>query len=131
MSENRTLPARWPVGLLRALSVVVLLQMLVQAGLAGGFVTGQVSLLGLHSANGILLFLTSGLLVVAAVLLIRPGRGPWWPLVFTLVLWCLVVLQVGFGFARLVGLHIPMGVAVTGLISGLTWWSFAHRAAGR
>lgn len=120
--------ARWPLGLLRVLSVVVLVQVLTQAALAGGFVTGDVSLLGWHSANGILLFLTSGLLVVAAVLLVRPGRGPWWPIVLTVAIWWLVVLQVGFGFARLVGLHIPLGVALTGLLGGFTWWTFSQRA---
>ena len=123
--------ARWPIGVLRAVSVLVLVQVLLQAALAGGFITGQVSLLGLHSANGILLFLTSGLLVVVAVLLVRPGRGPWWPIVFSIVIWWLIALQVGFGFARQVGLHIPVGVAIMSLISGFTWWSCSYRANDR
>jgi hypothetical protein len=120
--------ARWPIGVLRAVSVLVLVQVLLQAALAGGFITGQVSLLGLHSANGILLFLTSGLLVVVAVLLVRPGRGPWWPIVLTTALWFLIAVQAGIGFARLVGLHIPIGVALMGLISAFTWWTCAYRA---
>jgi hypothetical protein len=120
--------ARWPIGVLRAVSVLVLVQVLLQAALAGGFITGQVSLLGLHSANGILLFLTSGLLVVVAVLLVRPGRGPWWPIVLTTALWLLIAVQAGIGFARLVGLHIPIGVALMGMISAFTWWTCAYRA---
>lgn len=119
--------ARWPIGVLRAVSVLVLIQVLLQAALAGGFVTGQVSLLGLHSANGILLFITSGLLVVGAVLLVRPGRGPWWPIVLTTAVWFLVAFQSGIGFARMIGLHIPIGVALMGLISGFTWWTCAYR----
>lgn len=141
MSENRVLsppdpavprPApRWPIVAVRGLSAVVLVQVLVQAGLAGGFVTGDVGLLGLHSANGILLVLTTAALLPAAVLLLRPGRGPWWPIVFSVVLWWLVAVQVGFGFARQVGLHIPLGVAVMGLVSGFTWWAFGYRGARR
>ncbi|GLY94271.1 hypothetical protein [Actinoplanes sp. NBRC 103695] len=119
--------ARWPIGVLRAVSVLVLIQVLLQAALAGGFVTGQVSLLGLHSANGTLLFLTSGLLVVGAVLLVRPGRGPWWPIVVATSVWLLITFQAGIGFARLIGLHIPIGVALMGLISGFTWWACAYR----
>ncbi len=110
------------------MSVLVLLQVLVQAALAGGFITGDVDLLGLHSANGILLVLTTAALLPAAVLLLRPGRGPWWPILFSVVLWWLVATQVGFGFARQIGLHIPLGVAITSLISGFTWWAVLHRA---
>jgi hypothetical protein len=118
---------RWPIVVLRVLAVVVLLQVLLQAALAGGFITGSVGLLGLHSANGILLVLTTAALLPAAVLLLRPGRGPWWPIAFAVALWWVVAIQVGFGFARFVGLHIPIGVTLMGLITGFTWWAFSHR----
>jgi hypothetical protein len=121
------LGARWPIAVLRALSVLILLQVLLQAALAGGFITGKVTYLGLHSANGIFLVLTSMAVLPAAVLLVRPGRGPWWPIVFSVVLWFLISVEVGFGFARLVGLHIPIGMTIMGLISGFTWWTFAYR----
>ena len=71
--------------------------------------------------------LTAGALLPAAIFLVRPGRGPWWPIVFSVVFWWLIALQVGFGFARQVGLHIPIGVAIMSLISGFTWWSCAYR----
>jgi len=116
---------------LRVLSVTILLQVLTQAALAGGFITGNVNLLGLHSANGILLVLTSMALLPVAIFLVRPGRGPWWPIVFSVVFWWLIALQVGFGFARQVGLHIPIGVAIMSLISGFTWWSCAYRGNTR
>jgi hypothetical protein len=118
---------RWPIALLRVVAAVVGVQVLLQAALAGGFISGTVSLLGLHTANAILLVLTAGALVPAAVLLVRPGRGPWWPILFSIVLWFVVVAQVGFGFARLVGLHIPLGVALFGLASGFAWWAFGYR----
>jgi hypothetical protein len=118
---------RWPIALLRTLTTIVLLQVLIQAALAGGFVTGDVNLLGLHSANAILLILTSTALLPATILLVRPGRGPWWPIVFGVVLWWAIVMQAGLGFARQVGLHIPLGMAIMGLTAALCWWAFAYR----
>jgi hypothetical protein len=122
-------PAHWPIVVLRCLSVLVLLQVLLQAVLAGGFITGRVAFLGLHSANGVFLVLTSLALLLATIPLVRPGRGPWWPIGFGVVLWLLIGVQVGIGFARLVGLHIPIGMSIMGLISGFTCWTFAYRTA--
>jgi hypothetical protein len=128
VSESR--PARrWPIAVIRVLTVVVLLQVLTQAALAGGFITGDVGLLGLHSANAILLTLTSAALLPATILLVRPGRGPWWPILLSLALWTAVVLQVGLGFARQVGLHIPVGMSIMGLTAAFTWWAFSYRTA--
>ena len=128
MSETR--PARrWPIIVIRVLAVVVLLQVLAQAALAGGFVTGDVGLLGWHTGNAALLVLTSAALVPATILLVRPGRGPWWPIVVSVVLWAAVVFQLGLGFARLVGLHIPVGMSIMGLIAAFTWWAFGYRPA--
>ena len=127
MSETR--PARWPIIVIRILAVVVLLQVLTQAALAGGFITGDVGLLGLHTANGMLLVLTSAALLPATIVLVRPGRGPWWPIVVSIALVSAIVFQIGLGFARLVGLHIPVGMAVMGLTAALTWWAFSYRPA--
>ena len=125
MSETR--PARWPIIVIRILAVVVLLQVLTQAALAGGFITGDVGLLGLHTANAILLVLTSAALLPATLVLVRPGRGPWWPIVVSVALLSAIVFQIGLGFARLVGLHIPVGMSIMGLIAAFTWWAFGYR----
>ena len=84
-------------------------------------------MLDLHSANGILLALTSTALLPATILLVRPGRGPWWPIVVSFALWATMIFQIGVGFARLVGLHIPVGTALMGLITAFTWWAFSYR----
>ena len=68
---------RWPIYSVRLLAVVLLLQVFGQAVLAGGFVSGDVGLLGIHSANAILAVLTSMALILATVLLLWLGRGPW------------------------------------------------------
>jgi hypothetical protein len=120
---------RWPVQVIRVIAVVLLVQVLLQAGLAGAFISGDITLLGLHSANGVLLELTSGTLIPAAVLLLRPGRGPGWPIIFSVVLWFLISAQIGIGFTRRIGMHIPLGVAIFGMVCGLTWWAFNYRPA--
>lgn len=111
----------------RVLCTVLLVQVLIQAALAGGFITGDVAMLEWHNVNAALLVLNATLLVVAAGLIVWPGRGPWWPIAFTSVFWLCVAAQLGFGYARLIGLHIPLGMAIMGLIAGLTWWSYARR----
>jgi hypothetical protein len=127
VSPSPPLGPRWPVAVVRAIAVVLLVQVITQAALAGGFISGSVTMLGFHTANGILLVLTSGTLIPAAVLLWRPGRGPWWPVLFAGGYWFLISVQVGIGFARVVGMHIPLGVTAFGVICGFTWWACAYR----
>lgn len=126
---EKPLARRWPIVVIRVLAVIVLLQVLAQAALAGGFVTGDVGLLGWHTGNATLLALTSAALVPATILLVRPGRGPWWPIVVSVALWSAVVFQIGLGFARLVGPHIPVGMSIMGLSAAFTWWAFGYRPA--
>ncbi|MEV4806321.1 hypothetical protein AB0K18_40535 [Nonomuraea sp. NPDC049421] len=78
-SEAVPRPPGWIVWSLRVTATGHLAGVLVQAALAGLFVTGDVDLLAWHRDNA---GYTHALLyaqVVAAVLLWRPGRGPGWP----------------------------------------------------
>jgi hypothetical protein len=118
---------RWPLILVRTLAVVLLVQVLLQATLAGGFVSGNVGLLDVHSINGNVVPLTAFALIVAAVLVWRPGRGPKWPILAMVGVWLLAVTQVGLGFARILGGHFPLGVLLFGAATALTWWSFSYR----
>jgi hypothetical protein len=45
----------------------------------------------------------------------RPGRGPGWPALASLALLLAEELQLGFGYARILALHVPLGVAIFGL----------------
>ncbi|MEV6523644.1 hypothetical protein AB0M43_16965 [Longispora sp. NPDC051575] len=118
---------RWPIYPVRALCVLLVALVLTQAALAGGFISGNVRLLGLHSANAILVFLVTTALVPCTILLLTAGRGPWWPVPVSIGLWMLVVTQLGLGYARVVSGHIPLGVSILGLLAGLTVWSFRYR----
>ncbi|WP_430786601.1 hypothetical protein [Actinoplanes sp. G11-F43] len=118
---------RWPIVLVRILALTILVQVLAQAALAGGFITGEVGWLTAHSVNGSVVMMTAILLWCATVLLFRPGRGPWWPILFSAVLWWLCTIQIGIGSARMVGIHIFLGSLVLALTSGFTWWALSFR----
>ncbi|MGW0333142.1 hypothetical protein ACWD0J_14940 [Streptomyces sp. NPDC003011] len=119
---------RWPLTALRGCTCVLLLLTLAQPVLAGMFVTGDTDLLDLHALNATLVSVMSWLTVAAAVTLWRPGGGPVWPAGLTLVIAGLVEAQSGFGYARQLALHIPLGVALVAGLTAQTYWVFAHRA---
>ncbi len=105
----------WAVWLLRVLVLITAILVLLQPVTAGLFVTGDVGILGLHSAGHIFISLALMLQIVAAILVWRPGRGPSWPIWTTLGLFFMIEIQAGFGFARMLALHIPLGVLTFGL----------------
>lgn len=110
-----TQPAR---GWRRVLGALCLLQaalILVQATLAGHFLSGNSATIVAHETVGTSVITWVALLQVAtAVLLWRPGRGPVWPMPASAVLFGLVVLQLGWGFESRLALHVPVGVALLG-----------------
>ncbi|MFI9307132.1 hypothetical protein [Streptomyces triculaminicus] len=101
--------------------MLVLLDTLAQAALAGLFVTGDLDLLTWHAANaGVLSALTIAQ-TAAALVVWRAGRGPWWPTVASAVLAALVSAQQGLGEARVLAGHMPLGMAVFGCATALTY----------
>ncbi|GIF39114.1 hypothetical protein [Actinoplanes xinjiangensis] len=124
---STTKPCRWPIALVRLFAIITLLQVLLQAALAGGFISGRIGYLTAHSVNGSVLVLTVMGLGLSTVLLFRPGRGPWWPILLSVLLWWMVAIQIGLGSARIVGVHITLGSAILALTGGFTWWSLSYR----
>jgi hypothetical protein len=120
-------PRRWPINLVRLFAIITLAQVLLQAAFAGGFISGHIGYLNAHSINGSVLVMTVMVLGGSTILLFRPGRGPWWPILITVVLWWMCAIQVGIGFARLVGFHIPLGAMIMALSGGFAWWSLSYR----
>ena len=102
----------------RPLRVIVLLHaalVFAQAAFAGQVLAGHAAWLRAHEANGGILHLVALVQLVVAVLLWRPGRGPGWPALASLALLVAEELQIGFGYARVLALHVPLGVAIFGL----------------
>ncbi|KNB50581.1 hypothetical protein [Streptomyces caatingaensis] len=117
-----------PVRLLRATAVPVLLDTLVQAALAGLFVTGDLELLAWHAADAGVLSALTVLQAVATVLVWRRLRTPGGPAAAAAVLVGLVSAQRGLGEARALAGHMPLDMGVFGCATALTYWAFTCRA---
>ena len=95
------------------LTAVQALLVFTQAALAGQFLNGNPAALDLHEQNaGIIPLLGIAQLVVA--LRVWRRRGVAWPAVAAGVLLVAVLLQITFGYARLLAFHVPLGVAIFG-----------------
>ncbi|MGP3770656.1 hypothetical protein ACTWJ8_07420 [Streptomyces sp. SDT5-1] len=129
-SSGRADWARFGGSCLRILSVLLVLDVLLQAALAGLFVTGDVSLLAWHAANAQVVGLLAVLVCGAAVLVWRAGRRSGWPALLGAVLVAAVLLQHGLGESRELGGHLPLGMTVFGLATVLAYWACALPAAG-
>jgi hypothetical protein len=108
-------------------SLLFLLAVLVQAGLAGLFVTGDVDMHAGHPRDAGLVAATLVVWISGAVLLWRPVRGPAWPIAAGAAALAVVFGQLALGYSGVVALHIPLGVAIFGLAVRLTIWAFSYR----
>lgn len=120
MSPTPTPAPRWPAAVLRAVVAVHAALVLVQAALAGRYLSGDAGALTLHEANGTeVITVVAMAQIVAAVLVWRPGRGRAWPMAASVALLAAETAQITFGFSGLRALHVPLGVAISGVTVAL------------
>jgi hypothetical protein len=108
--------------LARAMRLVLWLlavSVLAQAILAGLFLDGDDAWRDWHATNAMVPPLLAVVQVVLAVLVWRPGRGPGWPAVASVGLLLAILLQIAMGEAGLLAVHVPLGVAIFGLVGTL------------
>lgn len=118
-------PAEGPrvtLWLLRAVTTLFLLAVLAQPVLAGLYLAGEWDALGIHSGNAVLVELLAQLLVLTALGYWLAGRGRGRFVLAAVALWFATSAQAGFGYARLLGLHIPLGVTVVTVAVLFTIW---------
>lgn len=127
--QGRDSLRRRALTVLRVVSVAFLFDTLVQAALAGLFITGNVGFLDLHAANAQLLATLALVEAAAALLVWRSLKGPAWPFTAAMGLVVLVGAQMGLGAARMLGGHVPLALAVFGAGTVLAWWSCTYRGA--
>src|SRR5919198_2375922 len=102
-------PMRW---LLRAVVTLHLAAVFAQPVLAGRFMSGDYDVLAVHRANGIGVAVIGFAQLAVALLCWRPARGPGWPVPLCIGLTVAEILQIYLGFNRVVGVHVPLGVAI-------------------
>ena len=118
------LGARWPRWTFRVTSTVAAIMLFDQAVFAGQFLDGTYDSLHTHRENATYAGIAVLISTVAAVLVRRPGRGPWWPVAACLGIFGLVAVQIMLGFARAISLHVPVGVATILLAAALAAWAW-------
>ena len=109
--------------LVRAMRLVLRLlavSVLAQAIFAGLFLDGNDAWRDWHATNGMVLVPLLALVqAVLAVLVWRPGRGPGWPAIASVGLLVAILLQIAMGQASQLAVHVPLGVAIFGLVGTL------------
>lgn len=129
MTPVRRGPRRtlWP---LRAVLTAHLLMVLAQPWLAGRYLTGDVDAIAVHGLVGSLLAAVGMLAVAATLLYVLGGRGRLWVAPVAVALFLADGVQIGAGYARDLGLHVPLGVAITVSSVLLAAWAWSP-SAGR
>ena len=124
---GRDRPPAWPLWLFRVVVTVEAVLAFDQAVFAGQFIAGDYGALNSHETGA---GVTSVMLLVetvAAVLLWRPGRGPRWPMLAGLGLFLLTGAQIGMGYARVLAVHVPLGVTIIALDALVLVWAWRYR----
>ena len=140
---------------LRAVALAHAALVLAQAAFAGRYLGGDAASLRLHERNAELIVTLALVQLVLAVLVWRPvrgrsgrgrgrrptagspavaagpGRGPGWPALASLALWLAEVAQMSLGYGRVLGVHVPLGVAIFGLTVALAIGTWRLTRTGR
>jgi hypothetical protein len=123
-SQTKANPPRWAYLPFQISVTLAALMLFNQAVFAGQFLAGTFGSLHTHRENatfaGISMLLAAG----CAVLVRWPGKGPIWPLLACLGLFGLIAVQIILGFARLLTVHIPLGVSIIVLAVLLVVWAW-------
>jgi uncharacterized membrane protein (UPF0182 family) len=125
-------PARRPrvtLWLLRAVVTVHLVAVLGQPVWAGLFLTGDVDAITVHGTVGSLLAAWGLLTAGVALAYVVGGRGPLWVVPLALAHFLATGFQIGAGYGRDLGLHIPLGVGLVVVAVVLAAWVWSPAAA--
>jgi hypothetical protein len=115
---------RRTLGVLRVVAVAHALVMLAQPVLAGRYLDGEVDAIALHGLNASVVAGFDVLQLACAVAFFWKGHGRAWPLWSSLAIAVGVEVQVGFGYARILVVHAPLGVSLIVAQILITVWLF-------
>jgi hypothetical protein len=123
---------RGPRGSLWALRITAVLHLAVlalQPLLAGMYLDGDADAIGFHGLNAHIVQVLCFAQFVAAIFYAWPGGGRIWPLAFSGGWWFVEGLQLGMGYARILIVHIILGVTI--IAGQVLFTSWACRRAAR
>jgi hypothetical protein len=111
----------WPYRIVLSIATVLLFD---QAVFAGQFLDGSYPSLATHRENATYAGIAVVVAALAAIPIRWPGQGPWWPMAATFGLFGLIAAQIALGFARVLAIHIPLGVSIIVLAVLLVRWAW-------
>lgn len=111
------------LGALRTLIVLEGLAILAQALFAGMFLGGDKAMLAAHGTGALVVQVLSLLLLIAAVLYWRPWHGSGFPALASLALLIAGIAQSTTGGEHVTSVHVPLGMAMFGLVIWLAVWA--------
>ncbi|BCB76515.1 hypothetical protein GCM10022251_22990 [Phytohabitans flavus] len=111
----------WPY---RAIATLVAGLSYLQSILAGQFLSGTYSSLLGHQNNAAIIDMLLILGIAVALPIPLWGRRAWWPVVFAAGLLGMTTVQNQLGFARILTVHIPLGVAIVMAATGVAIWAW-------
>lgn len=117
-----------PVRALQATTTLVLVVLAWQFVTAGQMIP-QGGPVQLHATGAIVLHVVSGLAMIAAFLLGRAARGPWWPTVVAAVVFALTFVQAWTGSHGVLAVHVPCAIVLTVGSAWIAAWSWLGAAA--
>jgi hypothetical protein len=124
-SGDRTIRSgRWAVWAFRILITAAAVLLFNQAVLAGQFMSGTYEALEFHAFGATISEVVVLLAAVAAGWARFRRRYPLWPAVVTALLFVAINVQEFAGEERILTVHIPLGVAIIVVVSGLTVWTW-------
>jgi hypothetical protein len=112
----------WAWWLMRLLVTVQAVDAFLQPVLAGRFLSGDFAMLTLHRTNGTIVGGVSMGVLVASLIFWRLARPSGWIVLGLALLGPLAGLQILLGFTRVLGIHVPLGVAFITLSAWLVVW---------
>lgn len=117
-ASAQRIPTRWPVHLLRAATTGAAVLVLMQAVLAGSFLSGGFEALAAHARNGGLTGLLLIVQTVAALTCARMGLATRQPVLASVVQLVIVGALFPLGEQRILVAHVPLAVLLT---VGVLW----------
>lgn len=109
---------------LRAVLILHALGVLMQATLAGRFLSGEDASVKIHEVTG---WVIAGICLIQIVLAVVVKEIPLWFVVASVVIFLGEGLQVGTGYGRFLNVHIPLSILITAAVIWQILWVVRQR----
>lgn len=124
-TQRRSALVAWPIRwALRIVMTAHPLAVLMQAVFAGRFMSGDFEMLRAHFVNSQVVGALGLAETALAVIYWRPGGGRGWPALACLGISIAVPLQIASGIERVIGVHVPLAIAIFAASTLLAVWAW-------